>query len=580
MPIKKSLFVINLIFWSLQYTTAQVPDAVINLGILDYNSSCYSYPDSDGNIYLVGRSYYPLDFDPGPGVVEAGPPDNQVFIVKYNSSFEIEWLAHIEHATAIEPDASFVNADGGITISGFATGDPVIYATDITDTLVTQNGTPAYYISFNADGELEFARSIGGPNGSSAVYIRGIYQDGSGNITIGGYYIGNCDFDPTPSTFILSGSVTDPYGFIAKYNNAGNLIWAKKIGSGTGSVAVQDMAIDHTGNIILGGYFAFNVDFNPDPLVTNNVTALDVLDGYLAKYDADGNYLWAGALAENESFGGVKHIIIDQANNIIIDGSFNKKCDFDLFAGVKNRKPSGSQSYIAKYDADGNYKWVKNASGTGDCNIWQINVDAAGNIYSTGLFKGTFDFDFGAGVFNMTGPDPDALHTDIFVHKMDKKGNFKYAFQLSPEFVDYSGQAIGMQLSITPDDQLILTAKYDGTLDVDPTAGENIIVEAGYGNSGFVARYSQPVLKYADENSNPVLQIFPSPAADHFTIVREEGELSGVYIADMQGCMVRSWQINDSSGQTFDISALPSGTYSVIAIIDGIAVSKSIQVIH
>ena len=223
MPIKKSLFVINLIIWSLQFATAQVPDAVVNLGILDYNSSCYSYPDSDGNIYLVGRSYYPLDFDPGPGVVEAGPPDNQVFIVKYNSSFEIVWLAHIEHATAIEPDASFINADGGITISGFATGDPVIYATDITDTLVTQNGTPAYYISFNADGELEFAHSIGGPNGSSAIYIRGIYQDVSGNITIGGYYIGNCDFDPTPSTFILSGSITDPYGFIAQYNN-GNIL--------------------------------------------------------------------------------------------------------------------------------------------------------------------------------------------------------------------------------------------------------------------------------------------------------------------------------------------------------------------
>lgn len=576
---------ISFLFFLLIYfsgnISAQVPDAVINLGIMNFNSSCYAYADAAGNTYLVGRSYYTLDFDPGPAIVEAGPPDNQVFIVKYNAAFEILWLAHIEHATLLNADATFLTADGGILISGSTTSDPVIYGTDLTDTLIVPNGTAAYYVRFDPDGALVSANAIGGPNGSSAAYIEGIFTDASDNITIAGYYTGNVDFDPSGATNILSGSIYDPYGFMAKYNAAGNLLWVNKLGAGSNQLTISDMTSDSEGNILIAGYFYYTVDFNPDPFVTNNISALDVIDGFFAKYNSDGNYLWAGGLKESDSYGSVQNITTDAADNIIIEGVFARKCDFDISAGIKNRKPSGADFYIAKYDPDGNYKWVKNPSGSGDFVISQIHADAAGNIYSTGQFSGTFDFDFGNTIFNLTGPDVDSYHTNLFVTKMDKKGNFKYAFQLSPVFAEFTGRGAGMNLSVTNSDQLLLTGIYDGTLDVDPTAGVNIITEAGYDHTGFVARYTQPVLK-TGEIQQQQFEIYPSPVSDYFILDCAIDKVTAVFITDMQGKRIASYTADQiiSSGYVFNVSGFVPGSYLVTLLTEGTEISKIIEVVR
>lgn len=53
-------------------------------------------------------------------------------------------------------------------------------------------------------------------------------------------------------------------------------------------------------------------------------------------------------------------------------------------------------------------------------------IDASGNVYSTGLFTGTVDFDPGPGVFNLTPPGGD----DIFISALDSKGKFLWAKQI------------------------------------------------------------------------------------------------------------------------------------------------------
>tara|TARA_B110000091_G_C13717302_1_gene433187 strand:+ start:361 stop:726 length:366 start_codon:yes stop_codon:yes gene_type:complete len=68
-----------------------------------------------------------------------------------------------------------------------------------------------------------------------------------------------------------------------------------------------------------------------------------------------------------------------------------------------------------------NYQWAKSfrgssASGSGT----SIDVDALGNVYTTGYFLGTVDFDPGVGVFNLTSNGS----YDIFICKLDASGNF------------------------------------------------------------------------------------------------------------------------------------------------------------
>ena len=126
------------------------------------------------------------------------------------------------------------------------------------------------------------------PDGSACSAIA---HDALGNIYVTGYFRGTTvDFDPGPGTANLfnSGSLDI---FIAKYDAAGNYLWAQKIG-GFENDNGSDVAVDVNGNIYIAGSFNNFVDFDPGPgtALLNGAGNGDIFFG---KYDASGNYVWA-----------------------------------------------------------------------------------------------------------------------------------------------------------------------------------------------------------------------------------------------------------------------------------------------
>ena len=67
-----------------------------------------------------------------------------------------------------------------------------------------------------------------------------------------------------------------------------------------------------------------------------------------------------------------------------------------------------------------------------------VAVDAGGNVYTTGSFLETVDFDPGAGVFNLTSTGGE----DIFVTKLNSTGNLVWARQFA------GGFAIGISVAV------------------------------------------------------------------------------------------------------------------------------------
>ena len=139
-----------------------------------------------------------------------------------------------------------------------------------------------------------------------------IAVDASGNVYTTGYY-GNDnfiqDFDPGPATLtlpIFGGNNI----FISKVNSAGNLVWAKGIGS-SGDNKGLSVALDGTGNVIICGYFTNTVDFNPGAGIAN-LTSAGVADAFVLKLDSNGNYVWANQIGGTEA---------DQANSVATDAS-------------------------------------------------------------------------------------------------------------------------------------------------------------------------------------------------------------------------------------------------------------------
>ncbi|MCH8890811.1 MAG: hypothetical protein IH827_07025, partial [Myxococcales bacterium] len=94
---------------------------------------------------------------------------------------------------------------------------------------------------------------------------------------------------------------------------------------------------------------------------------------------------------------------VDAAGNVYTTGFFLGTADFDPGPGTFNLTSAGSVDvFVQKLDTAGNPVWAVGMGGTGTDQGLGVAVDGAGNVYTSGFFQGTADFDPGPGTFNLT----------------------------------------------------------------------------------------------------------------------------------------------------------------------------------
>jgi len=93
--------------------------------------------------------------------------------------------------------------------------------------------------------------------------------------------------------------------------------------------------------------------------------ALGVEIFFLVKYDTNGNFVWVNALEGSGNNDNGTAIATDPANNVYITGRFDAAVDFDPSPGIASRTSLGSDDiFLAKYDAQGNLRYVTAVGGT------------------------------------------------------------------------------------------------------------------------------------------------------------------------------------------------------------------------
>nr|MBA3664743.1 SBBP repeat-containing protein [Bacteroidota bacterium] len=308
-----------------------------------------------------------------------------------------------------------------------------------------------------AQTSFQWAKRIGGTsvdNGNS------IAVDASGNVYTTGCFADTVDFDPGPGTYTLTtdGSFD---AFISKIDAAGNFVWAKKTG-GPGTQMGQAITLDAFGNVYTTGYFLDTVDFDPGPATFT--LGCGLYDAFVLKLDAAGNFVWA------KQFGGTSDdrgysIALDASGNVYTTGFFQGTADFDPGPGTftLGAPSSNLDAFISKLDAAGNFLWAKQLSGTGTEFGTSIDIDPSGNVYSTGYFNGTTDFDPGPGTFNLSAP---SSNLDVFISKLDAAGNFLWAKRIG-DIWDDRGKVITTDAS----GNVFATGRFSGTVDFDPGSG-------------------------------------------------------------------------------------------------------------
>ena len=334
---------------------------------------------------------------------------------------------------------------------------------------ITRIGLLTYFLILSAslsaqDPTFEWSKSIGGLQSDIG---NDITTDDAGNVYQVGYFMASVDFKPgdADARFTSRGYMDI---FIQKMDAEGQILWVKQIGGGSEEYGVK-IVTDVDGNVYVTGMFAYTVDFDPGPGVYN-LTATKDYDIHVFKLDTDGNFLWAKQIGGNRNDYG-KGITLDSDSNVYVTGFFRETVDFDPGPDVYNLTEVGkSDIFLLKLDTDGNFIWVKQIAGTQSEYGNDLAVDKNDNIYMTGTFKATTDFDPSAATFELTSTG----NEDVFVLKMDKDGNFIWVRQLGSV-----GPMDALGISVDSEGSVYTTGSFMGTVDLDPGAGNRIFTTRG-----------------------------------------------------------------------------------------------------
>ena len=382
----------------------------------------------------------------------------------------LTWAKQLGSTSNDYGNSVFVDASGNVYTSGSFQGtvdfDPGAGVSNLTSA-----GSDDIFVSkLDASGNFVWAKAMGG---TSADASKSILIDASGNVYTTGLFRGTCDFDPGAGVSNLTSAGTDEI-FISKLDASGNFLWAKRIGGTSGDRGLS-IVVDGSGNVYTTGYFQGTVDFDPGAGVSN-LTSAGSYDIFISKLNSSGTFVWAKAIGSTYDEQGTS-IALDASGNVYTTGFFTiNTVDFDPGAGVSNLTPAGSaDAFVLKLDASGNYVWAKAMGGTSFDPGYSIKLDGSGNVYTTGNFQGTADFDPGAGVSNLTSAGGD----DIFISKLDGSGNFVWAKAVGGTSTDNA-----TSIAIDASGNSYTSGYFGGTCDFDPSASV-FNITAGASQEGF-----------------------------------------------------------------------------------------------
>lgn len=310
----------------------------------------------------------------------------------------------------------------------YATGQFVSTAT-FGSTTLTNGGAEDYWLAaYSPTGGTLWAVRAGG---TGSDFGSDVIVDRSGNVVVAGVIQGTNDFH----------GVTNAAGFgkkdwfIAKYSPAGALVWVRLVGSPDNDQAF-DVAEDDMGNYIVSGRIGGVANFG-----TTNIGAAGQIRCALAKFDSNGQTIWARDLGSTDS---------TATTGAAADGNGN--------AYIVGLATSPAGPFVAKYNSVGDQLWRKSMSAKYYFDEASgVAVDGVGNVYVAGRFS-TPTLDFSS--LTLTNPGSQIRG---FAAKFDSDGN--------PLWAELAGSR-AFDVDVTADGSAYFTGFYSSTA---TTVGTNTL---------------------------------------------------------------------------------------------------------
>jgi hypothetical protein len=314
--------------------------------------------DGSGNLYISGAIGSSITVCGGgnPDIIIVPQNGTDVCLCKYDNNGNLIWVKGWDNNSCPvdKPTNSKTDEYGNTYIAGRS------FKNDNSDHFI---------LKYDAQGVLLWTTS-NNFNGDMVTY--GMDVDIKGNLYIGGAFFYSANFN---NISLSSNSISL---FIAKYSSNGQVIWAKK--DGTGFDECYGLCLDKNGGLMITGKHGSQSVFSG--------TTLTQAGMFVAKYDTSGSGIWVKSCQANHG----RVITCDTAGNCFIAGNFSGSVFFGNNFNLSTQKPL--EIYVAKYSNNGNFKWAicPNSSSGSVNNAYGIASDLKNSILVTGIFSNNSTF--------------------------------------------------------------------------------------------------------------------------------------------------------------------------------------------
>jgi hypothetical protein len=546
----KKIYIILVLLSSSFFAQGQTFEWVRTFGSTGADSGNSSVIDAAGNVYTTGTFRGTFDADLGAGTtILTGNAGGGVdfYITKFDATGTFVWAKKLGGSDNDQAYSMTVDASGNIYLAGY-----FAYLVDFDPNAGVHNMGAAgvgsqqgFLLKLDSNGNFVWSKELSTSNvAGNQVIVTSITVDANDNIIAGGYFKGVYG-DETVAFTSISASIDF---FVVKYSSTGTYQWTKRVGS-SGNESVTGLATDSNGNVFVSGNFASVVDFDPSA-VTQNLGPVGGTDAFLLKLDGTGSYQWAknvGGLGEDYG----RNVTVNSANEIYLAGNFNGTVNFALTTPANNITSNGStDNFIVKFDGLSNVVWAKTFGGTGAEYISSVTCDTSGNVFSTGYFNGTVDFDSSASVTNLIANGG----YDVFILKLNSSGDFVNASRFGG-----SGSEHGSFIKVDANNKIYTTGNFDGTCYFNPNSTTADFVASQGSTDGFVHKMIDPSLGTESFNNlEKIFSVYPNPNNGLFNLTTKID--ANYSIVNALGQVLQKGKVEFGSN-IIDIQNQPNGLY-------------------
>lgn len=490
------------LFWSLflclvfSDTQAQHFDWAKSIGGLGLDVGRAVTTDANGNVIVVGSftggAHIGNTYITGNGGLEG-------FVAKYTSEGGFLWAQAISGPAEDLARGVVTDQDGNIFVVGHFT-DTITFSVSETDTAAakSEGKQDVFIVKYSPNGEFLWHLTGGGTGDDTATDID--WYRWSDKLYVSGGFENRASFG---TATILSNGLSD--AFLMKIDGAGNAHWIQN-GGGLEHDIAASVAIGNNEAIYITGDFYDQATFQGTTL-----QAMGSSDMFLARFDADGNMLWAKTNG-GTSVDVATSVGTDLNGNVFVSGYYQGTTFFQNFSASAI---DYNDVFVSKFDGDGNCQWLSSAGSWDLDNCLGMAVAWDGSTYLTGFFEDEM-------ITQNISFEGDGY--DIFILNYNPDGTIKYGRNAGAASSDF-----GTAICLGPDQSLYITGYYFFFADFDQTT----IGNADNGD-GFLARMSgilgiEEGLEAIEEciNYNPIsnqLSITCGSTSGNWTLVNMLGQ--------------------------------------------------------